>query len=245
MTKPNVVIATIAMLGLGVCVSQSLAYDPSGPIDLSINGDEVTLTQRGSNAKADTTSEILVLIGRNEDRRKARGKVVYGGYPPEHFELKTGYPSVAVPVLVKSFDRNFITVTNLSFLNTEMSIHLNGRTCDGKPFKENDPPLELGGGEIGANCTPLNTTRQLSFKVPNKNLITLIIYGVANSDNAPYLLGLNCINARGTDSCAFLKEAGYKVEKGNHAQLPVERMADVTVINTSLGADKKVRVQLY
>jgi len=220
------------------------------PLQLDINGDEVTLNSGKWGHATIPPYTSLVLSGRNDTLKDAKGIFSHGGHN-EPFVLETGYSTVAMIIAKQEFVSSGLSVGNTSERTTKMSIRLNGRVAcsDADEYKTIGGVTLDDGGDIGVNCLGHSVFRQLYFKARDKHLKTLIIYGSTESDHlAPYVLGLNC-NARSIMDCAYLRKNGYDrvVRVGEHAPLlPLVGRADITVINISLAAEdtKGVWVQL-
>ncbi len=216
---------------------------------MEINGEAVVLESRGNQACCLTTNDTLILRAQNKDTsNNATVSIAYGGYAPEYVELKAGFSTVTIPIKIANFYGNILTVTNIS--NTKIAVRLNGSTCacdDGKLIPENnDTPIVLNNNEIGFNCTPSPTYRELSLTALDNGLNALIVYGIKDN-NKPFLLGLNC-DAKGQTKCPYLSylDAGYdEVTLNNWFKLPVQKCTDVTVINISPSNDAGVNVELY
>ncbi len=199
---------------------------------------------RGVKTVGNTTSGILILSGRNTDTaNKARGYYAYGGYPRKEFTL-TPNTNLIVPIVKQSFDKNLLTVTNNG---GKMAIRLNGQTCYGIeiPTGPTDNPARLDKNQIGVNCKLPSREWCLAVDAPDRQLKTVVIYGIRGHVNEPYIIGLNCAEE---GVCEAQSGAHYDaVFRGkDSAPLPLERMADVTVINlSSSGYDSPVEVQIY
>ncbi len=224
-----------------MCVLKKSAAAASNCAEMKINSVEVVLDGRGDCAEAQTTSEVLILTGRNLDTStEAMGDYSYGGYPRVDFTLPAGNINLVVPIAKQSFERNILTVTNG---RGKMAVRLNGKTCYGRAMGFDE--IELDKNQIGVNCELSSGDWRLAVEAPDRQLKTVVVYGIKGQVNQPYVIGLNCQEA---DACEAQSGSKYDaVFQGQYATpLPIERMADVTVINlSSSGESSKVVVQIY